>query len=309
MRPRSSAFALGLLLALSASAEMVALAEDLRTPVAKDSVSVLYGPSLRRLVEHRLAPEFTASTSIRVDGEPQPSLAQIRLTNAAGEPADVAITTDIDVLNEKTTAADAPYYVVFAANAMVVGYRKESTYGKAIAAGMPWFEALHTTGVRLGRPDPALDPLGYRAIFVLQLARVYYGTANLVTQILRPDQIVSASDLVPRLQRGELDVALLYRSQAVEAGLALLDLPIEINLADPGRRGVYADASLEVRGDLLRGGPIVLAAVPFTRAPHAAAGLRFVDFLSSGPAQRLLDEDGFVVPPGFPLRRAWGQQP
>lgn len=283
-------------------------AEPARSP-SGESVSVLYGPSLAHLIADRIAPEFTRATGIRVDGEPQRSLADMRVTTASGAPADVAVVTDVDLLNAKLTSEQAPLYVVFAANAMVVGYRKESTYGKAIAAGVPWFDALHAGGVRFGRLDPNLDPLGQRTVFVLQLARLYYQSGDLVAQILRPDQIVPASELVAKLQRGELDVALLYRSQAVEAGLSLMDLPIEINLADPGRRGVYEDASLEVHGDLLRAGPIVVAAVPLAGAPHRAAALRFVDFLSTSTAMRIIDEDGFVVPPGFPFRRPWGQEP
>src|SRR6185295_10345775 len=141
--------------------------------------------------------------------EMQPSLAALRLSLANGEPADVALVTDPEAFNAKTSAKDAPYYLVFAANAMVVGYRTDSPYGRAIAAGKPWFEALRVGGVRFGRLDPELDPLGYRAIFVLQLARRYYDTADLQAQILRKEQIVAASDLLPKLQRGELDVALL----------------------------------------------------------------------------------------------------
>jgi molybdate/tungstate transport system substrate-binding protein len=276
---------------------------------AAETVSVLYGPSLARLVEHRLGPEFTRATGVKVVGEAQPSLREMRLTTSSGAPADVAIVTDPEAFAEKASAAQTPTYFVFAANAMVVAYRRDSPFHKALAAGKPWFEALGAGGVRLGRTDPALDPLGADAIFVLQLARLYYETGDLVQQLLRPFQIVAAGDLVPELQSGELDVALLYRSQAVEGRLSLQNLPVEINLSDPGRRGVYADAFLDVGGDRLRGAPLVVAAVPLADSPHPAAALRFVDFLSSGPARRILDEDGFVVLPDFPLRRAWGQAP
>lgn len=302
-------FALAVGLAAAAGEEAGIAPGAPPAPSSPDVVSVLYGPSLERIIKTRIAPEFARSTGIRFAGERQPSLAELRLTTQDGRPADVAIVTDPELLSARATAAQAPYYVVFAANAMVVAYRRDSPYGKAIAAGKVWFEALGLPGVHLGRPDPALDPLGQRAIFVLQLARRYYETADLAAQILRPGQIVPAADLMGKLQRGEIDVALAYRSQAVEAGLPLLDLPVEINLSDPGRRGVYAEASLEVGGDVQRGAPIVLAAAPLAGAPDAAAALRFVDFLSSPAARRLLDEDGYVVPSGLPLRRAWAERP
>jgi molybdate/tungstate transport system substrate-binding protein len=293
---------------LAACAPALASAADAGAR-SSETLSVVFGPSLARLIEIRLAPEFTRATGVPVAPELEPSLAGLRLVTREGTPTDVVVLTDPEALARKTTSAQAPYYVVFAANAIVVGYRTDSPYGRAVAAGKPWFEALRAGGVRFGRLDPALDPLGYRAIFVLQLARAYYDTGDLVGQILRPDQIVAASDFMPKLQRGELDVALLYRSQAVEAGLALLELPIEINLADPGRRGVYDEASLEVGGNLERGEPLVLIAAPLAGAPHAAAALRFVDFLGTPLARRILDADGYVVLPGFPLRRPWGQAP
>jgi molybdate/tungstate transport system substrate-binding protein len=270
----------------------------------REEVAVRFGPSLAHVVQQRLAPDFEKATGVAVRTAVATPLAEADLGGA-----DVALVTDPEMLMERSPKALAPYYVVFAANAMVVGYRRDSTYGKAIAAGMPWFEALRTGGVRFGRLDPALDPLGARAIFVLQLARTYYETADLVQQILRPHQIVAAGDLLPKLERGELDAALLYRSQAVEARLAILDLPIEINLSDPGRRGVYSNASVDAGGDVVRGGPIAVAAVPLESPPHPAAALRFVDYLSSGPARRILYEVGYVVLPGFPMRRVWGQAP
>src|SRR5262249_24437958 len=101
-----------------------------RASAATESVSVLYGPSFAHLMADRIGPEFTRATGVRSEGEPWTSLAEIRLTMASGAPADVAIVTDPELLGEKVTAAQAPYYVVFAADAIVVAYRGDSTYAK-----------------------------------------------------------------------------------------------------------------------------------------------------------------------------------
>jgi molybdate/tungstate transport system substrate-binding protein len=312
-RPRIARLGAALAVWTSLAGANVATARAADEPAASatpgETIAVAYGPSLERVIAQRIAPAFTEETGVRVVGEVQSSLAGLRLETRDGKPVDLVLTTDPELLNQKLRREQAPRYEVFAANAMVVAYRRDGAYAKSIAAGTPWFEALRAPGVHLGRLDPALDPLGARAVFVLQLAREYYGSANLDAQILRPEQIVPAADLIPRLRSGALDAAFAYRSQAVEADLGLLDLPIEINLADPGRRGVYERASIKIGKAVQHGGPIVLAAAVLAKSPRRAEAQRFVDFLSSAPARPLLDGEGYVVLPGFPLERSWGTAP
>lgn len=274
-----------------------------------ESLVILYSPALERLAKHDLGPSFAKETSIRVDAQPQPKPGELQLRTSDGRPADLLLIDDVALLNARLTPEQAPHFTVFATDSMVVAYRPESTFGKAIEAGRDWLAALEAGGVRMVRTDPALDPLGRRTAFVLHLAGIYYGNDKLESRVLQAAQIVPPEQITSRLQRGEADVAILERSRAVAANLAVLGLPIEIDLSDPGRDGVYAQAVVEVGGKRLRGAPLGLAAVPLPGAAHSAAALRFTDFVGATPGRRVLDRDGYLFPPGFPLRRAFGQEP
>lgn len=274
-----------------------------------EKIVVLHSPALGPLVRRGLATAFAKQGSIGVDAEPQPRPDAIATASADGRPADLLLVDDVSLVAAKLAPAQAPHYTAFASDSMVVAYRPESTFGKAVAAGRNWLQALDAGGVRMVRTDPAADALGRRTVFVTKLAGAWYGDDKLEKRLLARARVVAPDQLVPGLQRGDADVAILERSRAVGASLAILALPIEIDLSDPGRAGIYASATLEADGRTWRGAPLAIAAVPLADAPHPAAAMRFVDFLGSAPGRRAVDAAGFLFPPGFPARRALGQDP
>lgn len=274
-----------------------------------ESIVVLHSRSLEGLVRRGLVPAFAKQSPVGVEAESQPSPDAIALATAAGRPADLLLVDDPSLVAAKLSPEQAPYYTAVASDSMVVAYRAESTFGKAVAAGRDWLLALDAGGVRMVRTDPAADPLGRRTAFVLHLAGTYYGNDKLEARLLARARVVPPDQLVSRLQRGEADVAILERSRAVAASLAVLALPGEIDLADPGRAAVYAAATVEAAGRTWRGAPLAIAVVPLAGSPHPAAAMRFADFLGSAPGRRAFDASGFLFPPGFPAKRALGQDP
>jgi len=285
-----------------------------KAPVVSDRpvgerVVVLYSKSLEGLVRRGLVPAFAKHSSVGIDAEPQPRTDAVAVRSADGRPADLLLVDDVSLLAAKLGPEQAPHYTAFATDSMVVAYRPESTFGKAVAAGRNWLLALDAGGVRMVRPDPAADALGRRTAFVLRLAGTYYEDAKLEARLLARARVVPAGEVVSRLQRGEADVAILERSRAVAASLAVLALPIEIDLSDPGRAGLYASATVEAEGRTWRGEPLAIAVVPLAGATHPAGAMRFADFLGAAPGRRAVDASGFLFPPGFPARRALGQAP
>ena len=274
-----------------------------------EAIVVLYSPSLEGLVRRGLVPAFAKQSSVAVDAQPQPRTDAIATATADGRPADLLLVDDVSLVAAKLAPEQAPHYTAFASDSMVVAYRPESTFGKAVAAGRDWLLALDAGGVRMVRPDAAADPLGRRTAIVMRLAGTYEGDGKLEARLLARAQVVAPDQLVPRLQRGDADVAILERSRAVAASLAVLPLPIEIDLSDPGRAGVYASAAIEAGGRTWRGAPLAIAVVPLAGAPHPAAAMRFADFLGATPGRRAIDASGFLFPPGFPVQRALGQEP
>ncbi|MFM7735973.1 MAG: extracellular solute-binding protein [Alphaproteobacteria bacterium] len=274
-----------------------------------ERIVVLHSRALAPLVGRGLAPAFAKQGSIGIDAEPQPRPDSIALATADGRPADLLLVDDVSLVAAKLAPTQAPHYTAFASDSMVVAYRPESTFGKAVAAGRDWLLALDAGGVRMLRTEPSADALGRRTAFVTKLAATYYADDKLEKKLFARARVVPPDQLVPQLQRGEADVAILERSRAVGASLAVLALPIEIDLSDPGRAGVYASATVEADRRTWRGAPLAIAVVPLADAPHPAAAMRFVDFLGSAPGRRVVDSAGFLFPPGFPAQRALGQEP
>jgi len=271
-------------------------------------VRVAYSEARGPLVEEALAPAFQREAGIPVDGRTVLAFEDVAPSSSGAPTADVVLTTDPEALLHQASAERVPRYLVFASDAMVVAYAEKGKFAKELAQGKPWFESLHADGVLFARPDPEESRLGLRSIIVLQLAGELYGAKHLVSQVLLPQQVMPENVILDRLAAGTLDVSLLYRSLAVERKIKLAELPIEINLADPGRAGVYAEGKVEIGGQLHHGSPILLAAAPIAGAQNAAAASRFVEFLETKAAQAAIGERGFVVPPGIPAWHARGAQ-
>ncbi len=274
----------------------------------RSRLELLYAASLIRLIEQELGPAFARQTGIKLEGEARGSLAAARLVQDGSRRPDLLIVADPRVLQTVLTAAQVPRYALFAANSMVITYRPGSAYALAIKAGRSWYQALQAPGLRLGRSDPELDPLGYRALLVLQLAQRYYRQPGLLRKIIKPDQLYPEAQLMAQLESGQLDAAFVYRNMSSDHHLPFSALPPEIDLSDPARQAEYRQAAYTDRqGVIHRGAPIIYAAAPLAKAPHPQAARRFTDFLGSEPAQKIMTQNGFLVWPDFPLWRSWGE--
>ena len=219
--------------------------------------------------------------------------------------------------------AQATWFVTFARNAMVLIHSDRSTGAKEINE-TNWWQVLLRAGVRTGRSDPALDPNGYRTLFVTQLAERHYRQPGLGTRLLAamPPRFMrpKEADLVALIQAGELDYAFSYRSIATTTGLRMVTLPDAVDLSDPARAAEYATATVKLPGAtragsdsvVMTGAPIVYALTIPTRAPNPAAATAFARFLLSADGQAIFRKHGFLTidkplvggpgkpPPGIP---------
>lgn len=225
------------------------------------------------------------------------------LTAPLPKDVDVVLTTDPRELDRALPSEQAGTALGFASDAMVLAYAPEGPLARAAAAGTPWFETLAANPFSFGRGDPDRSLLGLRSMLVLQLAGEHYEDPNLAIAILRPGQAMPTEVLLRRLQSSTLDAALVYRALATQAGVPYLALPAPINLGDPGRGDDYAAASVDLDGRVTRGAPIVLLAAARDEAPHPEAKV-LLDFLASGAGKKLVEAEGYVVPPDLPAKRS-----
>ena len=261
---------------------------------AGDPVSILAAGSLQRAFSNGLR----EATSVPLQIEARGSVAVARLVaNGHREPAITAL-ADVGLFD---SIMDAAWSVVFASNAVVLTYNPETAGGSRIAGTDPdrWFEPLVRGTASVGRTDPDLDPLGYRTLFLLDLAARYYDTAELGERLLSPEQVYPETSLLARLETGDVDAAFTYRNMAVEHGYEFVEFPSEIDLSDPAHdEDWYSTVSYDLAdGQTVEGGPIAYGATIVNEHRRAA------DVFRELTADPYLEAHGFVVPDGYPTNR------
>src|SRR6185503_18609137 len=95
---------------------------------------------------------------------------------------DVVAVADYGVIAKLLLPQYASWYVTFASNAMVLAYTERSS-GAAGITGENWWRVLLRKDVRWGSSDPNLDPNGYRALMVAQLAEAHYRQPSLAARL------------------------------------------------------------------------------------------------------------------------------
>ncbi len=231
------------------------------------------------------------------------SLEAARKLTDLGKVPDVLALADYTVIPKLLIPAHASWYAVFARSEMVLAYADGAAGADGINA-TNWWRVLLRPGVRTGHSDPALDPAGYRALMVYQLAERHYRQPGLAARLRAavPPRFVrpKSADLVALIQAGELDYAWEYEAVARQRGLRYIRLPREINLGDAALADWYARASVRVPGASrhdsveFRGEPIVYALTIPRGARHASTGAAFIRFLASSEGRAILESNGFV---------------
>ncbi|HTV90778.1 MAG TPA: extracellular solute-binding protein [Stellaceae bacterium] len=215
--------------------------------------------------------------------------------------ADIIAVADYSVIpkylfgqNGKPRLAD--WYVGFARNAITFVYTPNSK-GASDLATHKWYDVLGQPGVEIGRSNPDTDPSGYQTLQMLSLAENYYKVPGLAARILAnaPARNIrdTETELIAALQLGQIDYLAIYRSDAVQHHLEAIELPPEINLADPKRAASYAAAIAHTKNGDLRGKPIVYAATIPKSAANAALAAKYLALLLGGEGQAVIARDGF----------------
>ena len=273
-------------------------------PHIGSDLQVLYAGSLQELAVEDLFPRFERLTGYRCDGQAGGSREWARQLRLRQVQADLLLSADASV-NElelmRPGEAVAEWYLTFATNELVLAYGETSpayTQMHAVAQEKDGWLRLLQLGLRLGRPDPEVDPKGYRTLFALQLAESHLGLTGLVGSVAgparNPEQIYDAAELMPMLTRGGLDLMLCYRSQAEETRVPFVTLPEQINLGTPDFAEQYAAACYECGdGTVYRGAPIAYTATPIAHALQPLPTSAFFVFLASDEAGEAIARHGF----------------
>jgi molybdate/tungstate transport system substrate-binding protein len=268
---------------------------------AARGIRLLYAGSLDSLLQRDLFPAFERLTRYRCLGRAGGSRDwAVQLRTGAVE-ADILLSADAEVIEtELVSSSIVEWHLTFAANALVLAYSDPPSRAEIerAARGELSLADLLRGGLRLGRPDPDIDPKGYRSLFAIQLLEHHLRLPGLAAQALgdshNPQQIRPAADLIPLLKRGSLDLIFAYRSQAVEECLPFIPLPDEANLGSPVQAEAYAWATYRCSdGTVYHGALITYAAALLPAGLRSSAAAAFLIFLGSTAARDALTRHGF----------------
>ena len=206
---------------------------------------------------------YTQQTGVCVIDAAAGSVDAARQITTGGKPADIyasADAEDIDVLLKPHGLAK--YNIRFAEGQMVLAYTTNSRQAATIAApgtfsppdfipdaAPDWYLQLTQPGVAIAGSHPFLDPSGYRADLIFQLADLQYGVPNLYDTLVSHYSISKASDALGKTY----DYQLIYEHSAFAAFNAdathayrYVKLPEAIGLSDSGLNRHYRKAYITI---------------------------------------------------------------
>lgn len=182
-------------------------------------VAVIYAGSLAKLMEDDIGPAFQKSAGYSFQGFGGGSGEDAEQIKGKVRQVDVFVSASAEADKELQGSANGDWvswYSTFATTPLVLGYDPKSKFGQELAHGKPWYEVITQPGIRVGRTDPKLDPKGLLTVQALEEASRKLGRPALKTAE-RSFPVFPETDLVGRLQAGQLDAGFFY---AIEANVA-----------------------------------------------------------------------------------------
>jgi molybdate/tungstate transport system substrate-binding protein len=262
---------------------------------------------------------FTCQTGIQVKDVAMGSVDAGRQITAGRQACDLYAPADyLDVDLFMKPAGYADFDIEFARGRMVLAYSPSGLTAKRLppiaesgpAGSVPkavakWYEVLTLPGVTISAGSPFLDPGAYRAPMIFQLAEEYYKVANLYNNMLER-VILPGADSGATLGK-QFDFQFTYEhnaraTAATNPDYRYVDLPEEINMADPAKDAYYREHAVVVLPGLGTPRSARTIAVPATHvawgitlmkeATNKDNAIKFLQLLLSPAGTAFLNENG-----------------
>ncbi len=272
---------------------------------AGEAITVAFAGSMGKLMDKGMNPSFTAATGVAVHGIGHGAVALAHLITGGAMKPDVFVPVSAGPAKIVRAAGLVEKAAPVASTSMVLAYSPASKFAGQFAAakGEDWTKIFLNPDFRLGRTDPTADPQGQYVLFALQLAEAYYklpGFAEKVSgPMINPAQIFAEPSLLARLEAGQIDATLGYKSAVVSQKLPFIELPDAINLSNPAlAKSVYDKASLTVpekngQTRIIHPSPLVFYAMALKAAANPKAAADYVSFLAGPDGQSIFKRYGY----------------
>lgn len=309
---------------LAVSVSLVCLAAGCADRQGEVVMNIFHAGSLSVPFE-RFEEEFEAQhPGVDVRRQAYGSAMAIRQVTELSKAADVVASADYRLIDEMMIGAEAQWAewnLMFARNSVCI------TLSPAAAAEINsenWLSELASPNRRIAMSNPNHDPCGYRTLMTLFFAQEDLGADGLFDNLVLANSNIELertggrallkvpaeldvtgnlvvrpkeTDLIPLLEVGAVDILFIYRSVALQHGLAFVELADEINLCDPTREAAYNRVAVSLNADspesvLVRAGAIVYGITVPVNAPNPALAREFVELVISDEGAAILDECG-----------------
>jgi molybdate/tungstate transport system substrate-binding protein len=265
--------------------------------IGSGGVSVLSAGSLAVVLDENVGPAFEDDTGTGYRGEYYGSNAVMRMVQERQKNPDVVVSADAGLLRRRLYEEYADWDVVFASNSVGIAYNKNTRVGERLEDGNPWYEVLRDAeDGDVAISDPDLDPLGYRAVQMFELAEEKYGIDGFREEMVsKVYEEPNEPQLLAGVRSGTRAAAIAYGNMAVDHGLPFYELPEDINFSDPDRADEYARATYTTEdGTTFEGSPVLYNATVLKDADRRDAGYDFIRYLLQN--RGILSENGLSVP-------------
>src|SRR5581483_185755 len=181
-------------------------------------VQVLYAGSLVNIMEKTLGPDFGKATGYQYRGYGAGSSQIANELQGKIRQGDVFISAD-PAVDTKLMGPNGfvSWYTTFARSPLVLAYNPGSKFADQLKT-KPWYEVVTQPGFRLGSTDPKLDPKGKLAAQAIQQVAKDQNQPAMAAQINRNLTVFPETDLVGRLQSGQLDAGFFYSIESADLG-------------------------------------------------------------------------------------------
>lgn len=272
-----------------------ALLTSMPTRAAGGTVNVFYAGSLVNLNENLVGPAFASGDGYTYQGKAAGSIAianQIRGKLATPDVLEFADPSTNALLMGDAGGNYVSWYFTFATSQLVIGFDPKSKFAREFVAvqkhKLPWYAALQQKGLKIGRTDPNLDPKGYRALWMANLAQKVYHLKKFEKRLFgspeNPAQVFPEQTLVARLLTGQVNAGVFYLSEAKDLGVPYISLPPQVNLGAIDRKDVKLYATQHFTnssGQTITGAPIEYTITIPSTVKNEAGAEAFVHFVLS----------------------------
>jgi len=214
------------ILAAAVAASPAAAGRAVARAGGRGTVRTLFAGSLVAYMEHDLGPSFEKASGYGFEGFGGGSTELANEIKGGVRRGDVFVSAAAAADRALEGAANGgwvSWYSSFMASPLVLAYDPQSSFGRQLRAGRPWYRVLAEPGIRVGRTDPKLDPKGVLTSEALAAAARRLHDPALLSSESHYETFPETA-LIGRMQAGQLDAGFFYEVEAKSAGLATVPL-------------------------------------------------------------------------------------